>query len=351
MVNQDKSVQLKLGLLKLAHEIGSVSKACAMMNFSRDSFYRFRSLYERGGEEALKNVSRKKPLLKNRVSGNVEDAVCRLALQHPGYGQQKASEALKAEKVIVSPSGIRSIWMRNDLETYPKRAQAIRTKVLYDGLVPTDEQSRAAHAHSPADGSFVIEAGGPGFLCFHGIKTIGNVNGIGPLFAQMFLDSFSRYAFVELCTSKNDQKALGFLESRVLPWFDAEGVAIGAIRSDRAMTFCGKGKPNPYQNNLKARGIRHSFRSSRGSAPGEPWTEFHRVMKNEFFRFALRARVSWTLNDLQHAADAWVADYNSARPNPLRFCYGKTPLQTFRDAKQVKHQEQRAHQAERSATT
>lgn len=342
MVNQDKSVQLKLGLLKLAREIGSVSKACAMMNFSRDSFYRFRSLYERGGEEALKNVSREKPLLKNRVSGNVEDAVRQLALQHPGYGQQKASAILKAGKVMVSPSGIRSIWMRNDMETYPKRAQAIRTKVLYDGLEPTAEQAHAIHANSPADGSFAVEAGGPGFLCFHGIKTIGNVNGIGPLFAQIFLDSFSRYAFVELCTSRDDQNALNFLESRILPWFDTEAVAINSIRSDRAMTFCGRGKPNNYQRNLKDRGIRHTFRSSRGSAPGEPWTEFHHIMRNEFFRFVLRARASWELDDLQKAADAWVADYNSARPNPLRFCYGKTPLQTFRDAKQTKHPEQPA---------
>jgi hypothetical protein len=332
MIQQDKSVQLKLSLLKLVEEIGSVSKACAMMNFSRDSYYRFLKRFEEGGEEGLKNINRKKPLLKNRVSRNVEKAVCDLALEHPCYGQQKASVILAAKNIMVSPSGVRSIWIRHDLETGAKRAQAIRAKIRQDGLVPNSEQLKVASARHGARKTTAIEGGGPGYLGFHTLQAVGNVGGLGPIFLHCFLDAYSRHAFILLDTAKDDVTATGFLENRVLPWYAGRNTSIQTIRSDRAMTFCGRGKPNQYQKLLAGLNIEHAFRSSRGSATDLSTRDFNQALQDEFLRFALRSRASWTLEALQQAADEWLAFYNEARPNPLRFCYGKTPLATFIDA-------------------
>ena len=141
---QQKIIRNKLGLLNLAEELGNVSRACKVMGYSRDTFYRYKSASEEGGLEALLETSRiGKPNHRNRTAPEVEERVVSMATELPAYGQTRVSNELRKHGITISPYGVRCVWIRHYLETKKKRLTALEKQVAETGLVLTEAQVAA----------------------------------------------------------------------------------------------------------------------------------------------------------------------------------------------------------------
>ena len=334
--SNDRIIKHKVGLLNLADELGNISKACKMMGFSRDTFYRYKEAVNEGGAEALLEKSRRVPNRKNRVEEHVEAAVVQYATDEPAHGQVRVSNELRKKGVFVSPSGVRSIWLRHDLANFKQRLKALEAKVAAEGLILTESQVQALERKKLDDeASGEIDTAHPGYLGSQDTFYVGTFKGVGRVYQQTYVDTYAKVAHCKLYTTKTPITAADLLNDQVLPFYAEHDLPVLRILTDRGTEYCGKADQHDDQLYLALNEIEHTRTKARHPQTNGICERFHKTILQEFYQPALRRKIYTALDELQSALDDWLKYYNNERTHQGKQCCGRTPMQTLIDGKTI----------------
>ena len=339
MTQNQYVIRRKLNILELGETLGNISEACRKLGVSRQHHYDIKSAIEEEGLEGLLEKSRKAPRFANRVSPEIEQKVLDYSLEFPTQGQKRVANELKKQGIQISDGGIRSIWLRHNLQIASLRLKRLEKWSAENEGVLTESQVQALEqAKEEKEAHGEIETPHPGFLLGQDTYYVGYIKGVGKIYQQTAIDTHSNVGFAKVYSDKTALVAADFLNNKVLPFFDAQNMALLRILTDRGTEYCGRTETHPYQLFLHLSGIEHSRTKVRHPQTNGSTERLNQTIQNEFYKVAFRKKLYKSIEEIQSDLDSFMQYYNNDRTNHGKHCQGRTPMQTFEDGRPLYQQ-------------
>lgn len=332
MTHQQYLINRKLNIVEFADTLKNISMACKKLGVSRQHYYDIKKAIEEDGIEGLVEKSRSAPRIGNRCAPETEQAILDYSLQEPTHGQVRVSNELKMKGIFISSGGVRSVWLRHQIENKALRLKKLEAWSKNESNILTESQVRALEdrkLEKEAHGE--IETHHSGFLVAQDTYYVGYIKGIGKIYQQTGIDTYSNIGFAKLYLDKTQTVAADFLNSKVLPFFDEHRISILRMLTDNGREYCGRSDSHHYQLFLHLSDIEHSRTKVRHPQTNGAVEKLNQTIKNEFYEVAFRKTLYRSLEAMQVDLDIFMKKYNFERTNQGKRCRGRTPYQTFEE--------------------
>lgn len=326
----------KLNILDFAKTLGNISDACKKLGISRQHFYDVRKALEEEGLEGLLEKSRKMVRIKNRVAIEIEEQLLEYSLQYPTHGQVRAANELTKKGYLISPGGVRSVWLRHGLEIKSKRLKRLEDWAAENTGLLTESQVQAMeNAKEEREAHGEVETHHPGYLVAQDTYYVGTIKGVGRIYQQTGIDTFSNVGFAKLYSEKTSLTAADFMNDKMLPFFDEQNIPILRVLTDRGTEYNGLAEEHAYELFLNISGIEHTRTKVRHPQTNGSVERLNQIIEDEFYKVAFRKKLYQSVDEIQEDLDEFMLWYNQERTNQGKRCQGRTPYDTFSEGKQL----------------
>ena len=330
MTQSQYIIRRKLNYLELGQTLGNISEASRKLGFSRQHYYDIKQALREEGIEGLLEKARNKPKRSNRVAEEIEGIILQYSLEYPTHGQARTSNELLKQGIRVSPGGVRGVWLRHKLEKKGLRLKRLEQWSAEEGRILNESQVQALEeAKQEQEAHGEIETYHPGYLFGQDTYYVGWIKGVGRIYQQTGIDTYSNVGFAKLYLEKTAIAAADFLNDKVLPFFDEQTSRVLRTLTDRGTEYCGRPEAHPYELFLHVNDIDHSRTKARHPQTNGITERLNQTIQEEFYKVAFRKKRYTSLEQIQEDLDAFMDKYNTERTNQGRYCQGRTPRETF----------------------
>ncbi len=270
------------------------------------------------------------------VDAEVEEAVVAMALEQPLFGQIRVAKELRKKSINITAGAVRSIWLKNGLETFEKRNQALLMKTTDGQSSLSDEQMQAiekAKANDAAEKE--IDSIYPGYLGVQDSIFVGRIEGVGRVYQHTFIDTYTGFAFAKLSYKKDVGTAIDLLKDDVLPFYEKENIILQRILTDRNRIYFGPVDEHLYEQFLSVNHIEHHYTDGWHPKTNGISIRFQKIVHDDFYQGMLRKKTYSSVEELQGDLENWLKKFNFEREYPGKYCYSRTPYQTIQAMKQL----------------